>query len=54
MQLVLYKKLNSNLVYIGLKVLRNLESGVAGNGAVSVGQTSDKKRAYLLSLFALL
>lgn len=54
MQLVLCKKLESNLVYAGLRALGNLRSGVAESCAVSVGQTLDKKRVYLLFLFALL
>lgn len=53
-QLVLCKKLESNPVCTGLSALGNLGSGVAESCAISAGQTSGEKRAYLLSLFALL
>lgn len=52
MRLVLCKKLETNLVYTGLRALGNLGSGVVESCAISVGQTSDKKRTYLVSLFA--
>jgi len=54
MRLVLCKKLESNLVHTGLRALGDLGSGVTESCAISVGQTSERKRAYLLSLFALL